>query len=474
MLDFSDFPSIKSPIGFFEEISKIPHGSGNTKGIADYIEKFAKERGLFCVRDSLDNIIIRKPATPGYESKPGVIFQGHTDMVAEKTPNANIDMQKEGLRLYRDGDFLRAEGTTLGGDDGIAVSYALAVLDADDIEHPEFEAVFTTDEEVGLTGAKGIDLSPLHGRMLINIDCDHEGTFTVGCAGGIRADISLPVTRENFSGYAYRITLGGLLGGHSGGDIDKGRQNAIKYLSYRLSLIPDARLTAFSGGNADNAIPRDADATVILASPISEEIHTKLLSETKKIKDCEPSATLDITEIDAQDIPLSAESSAKILSLITAEPNGVIGMSEDIEGLVETSLNLGIARLENNVMKIAYALRSSVETKKAELADRVQKIAESFGATVEWRGDYPGWAYRKDSYLRDKMSEVYRDMYGEDPRVIAIHAGLECGILIDKLPELDCVAFGPDNFDIHTPNEHLVLPSYARVWEYLKELLKRI
>ncbi len=472
MIDISDFKSAESPFRFFEEFSKIPRGSGNTRAIADYLSDFGKKRGLFVYRDEKDNVVIRKPATKGYENKPAVIFQGHTDIVAEKAQNVNIDMQSEGLSLYRDGDFLRARGTTLGADDGVAMAYALAVLDSGDIEHPEFEAVFTSDEEIGLLGATALDTSVLRGKMLINIDSDEEGIFTAGCAGGARVDINLPISSSEYAGEVYRLTLSGLRGGHSGVEIDKGRVNAIKAIAQTLSLIPGLRLISLTSGNADNAIPRDGEAT--FGAKLSDDIKEKLLTDAKRFVTGEDGAVFTLEKSDSSLIALNAAASANILSLIISLPNGVTRMSEDIEGLVETSLNMGIARLSESEFALTQSVRSAKGAEKEKLISLIKEIAESHGACVSVRGEYPAWEYRKSSHLRDVMCKTYRDMYGKEPIVVTIHAGLECGIFSDKIEGLDCISIGPDNHDIHTPEERLSLPSFARVWEYLTEVLKNL
>ncbi len=474
MIDIGDLKSIEAPIKFFEEISKIPRGSGNTKEIADYLVNFANQRELYHFRDEYDNVIIRKKASPGYESKPTIIFQGHTDMVTEKLQNVNIDMKNEGVRLFRDGDFLRAHGTTLGGDDGIAVAYALAVLDSDSIKHPNFEALFTSDEEIGLVGATALDTSYLEGQMLINIDSDEEGVFTVGCAGGVRADVVLPINRVPATEKIYKLSLYGLAGGHSGIEINKGRENAIKKLAEMLYILPGLRLITLFGGNADNAIPRDAEAIFTLPRKITDSELAGIKRIVNSLKKLEPSAEYSLCEAESEKIPLDRISSAKTLSLIRCEPSGVVSMSKDIEGLVETSLNLGIARLDNESLTLSYSVRSSVTQCKHEICERIRQIGEGHGASVAYRSDYPAWEYKKESYLRNIMCSVYESMYGKPPKVITIHAGLECGILADKIPGLDCVSIGPDNFDIHTPSEHLSLSSVARVWEYLIEVLRKI
>ena len=473
MLDFSDFPSSEKALKFFEEFSKIPRGSGNTKAIADYLVNFANARGLEVMRDGSDNVIIRKPATAGYENKPGVIFQGHTDIVALKTPDCPIDMEKEGLQLYRDGDLLRARGTTLGGDDGVAMAYAMAILDSDDIEHPEFEAVFTSDEEIGLLGASALDGSLLHGRMLINIDSDEEGIFTAGCAGGARIDISLPVKAKTHIGNIYTLTVSGFKGGHSGVEIHKNRANAIKTVAEILADLESTRLGKISGGSADNAIPSDATVTFTTKSSIFE-ISEAINKAKEALPESESDAKFNIEMKLSSAKLMSIEDSANIIALLRDMPNGVTRMSEDIEGLVETSLNMGIIKLDSKALELTISVRSAKGEEKAKLIEKIKEISADHGAAVGVRGEYPAWEYRKESHLRDVMCQVYRDMYGKDATVVTIHAGLECGIFSDKIEGLDCVSIGPDNRDIHTPDERLSLSSFNRVYEYLINVLKNI
>lgn len=465
----------RSVFRFFLEISEIPRGSGNTAPIADYLVNFAKERGLYVRRDSADNVIIRKAATEGYERRPTVIFQGHTDIVAEKLQTLDKDMTREGVEVYRDGDFLRARGTTLGGDDGVALAYALAVLDSTDIPHPEFEAIFTSDEEVGLLGAVALDTSDIRGRMMINIDSDDEGVFTVGCAGGMRVDLSLSTKREACEGTRYKITVSGLLGGHSGVEIDRGRENAIKILGETLGSLGDKiRLISLSGGNADNAIPRECEATVVASTPINNDELSLIESIKNTYIKTENDIMITVCECNGDVLALDEESTRAAVSLITSEPSGVIAMSEDIPGLVETSLNMGIARLTEGELSLSFSIRSAKAAEKAALGERVRAIAAKHGAASSEHGSYPAWEYRKVSPLRDTMCRVYEKMYGKAPTVVTIHAGLECGIFSDKIEGLDCVSIGPDNFDIHTTEEHLSISSTERVWDYLKEVLKNI
>lgn len=472
MLNLSDFKSAERVFHFFEEISKIPHGSANTAKIADYLVDFATERKLYVRRDAANNVIIRKPATKDYEDRPTVIFQGHTDMVIAKLPELDKDMECEGLDLYVDGDFLRARGTTLGGDDGVAVAYALAVLDSEDIPHPEFEAIFTSDEEIGLLGAVALDTSDIRGKTMINIDSDSEGILTVGCAGGVRIDIKVPMRVTNSKEKATLIKVSGLAGGHSGIEINSGRENAIKILGEVLSELAKRysglAIYGIRGGNADNAIPRSAECLINRA--VDDDILSATVAKYKRV---EPDISIT-AESAADSFFYSAEDTGNLISLINEEPCGVIAMSKDISGLVETSLNLGIIESECDFASLAFSLRSAKGAEKDNLATRVTKIAEKHGATHFSHGAYPAWEYRKESHLRDVMCEVYRKMYGKDARVITIHAGLECGIFSDKIDGLDCVSIGPDNYDIHTTEEHLSISSTMRVWEYLKEVLKSI
>ena len=473
MLDFSNYPSSEKALRFFEEFSKIPRGSGNTGPIAEYLVAFANARGLEVIRDGSDNVIIRKGATPGYEDRPGVIIQGHTDIVALKEPGCPIDMEKEGLDLYIDGDNLRARGTTLGADDGVAMAYALAILDSSDVAHPELEAVFTSDEETGLLGATALDASVIHGRMLINIDSDEEGIFTAGCAGGGRIDVSLPVKAKTHIGRIFSLSITGLKGGHSGVEIHKNRANAIKIGAEILSGLEKLRLGKTVAGSADNAIP--SDFTVIFSTSSHIFDISNVINEVKERlpeDECDAKFSIDMSISSAK--LLSVEDSANILALINEMPNGVTRMSEDIEGLVETSLNMGIIKLGDKQLDLTISVRSAKGVEKAKLIERIREVAEGHSATVGVRGEYPAWEYRKNSPLRDVMCRVYKDMYGKDATVVTIHAGLECGIFSDKIEGLDCISMGPDNRDIHTPDERLSLSSFERVYEYLINVLKSI
>lgn len=474
MLNIPEYKDAEKVFQYFEEISRIPHPSTKTEKIADYLVDFAKTRGLFYSRDAANNVIIRKPATPGYEDRPTVIIQGHTDMVADKVPECEIDMEKDGLEIYRDGDLIRAKGTTLGGDDGVAIAYALAILDSSDIEHPEIEALFTSDEEIGLIGATALDAGELRGKIMVNIDSDEEGVFTVGCAGGLRMDIDLPVMREDKeSDNLYSIGITGLLGGHSGTEIDKNRANAIKLLCDIVGNANGIKLVDITGGNADNAIPRLARCVVSLEDP-KYTVNNLIPAMLEKYKETEPDISISFEKVEGPAHAITNTDSAKIFKLIKKMPSGVYKMSADIEGLPETSSNLGIIKTEVDRVKLSVSVRSSKNSEKAALCKRIRENSEGYGAKVSERGEYPAWEYKKDSRLREVMKDVYTEMYGKEPEIVVIHAGLECGIFSEKISGLDCVSIGPDNRDIHTPDERLSISSTARVWEYLKRVLKKI
>jgi dipeptidase D len=471
----------KNVFRFFEEIAGIPHGSGNVGQISDYLADFAAQRGLFCIQDELKNIIIVKEATPGYEEEPVVILQGHMDMVAVSKPECGIDMKKEGLRLAVRGDEIYAEGTSLGGDDGIAVAYALALLDSDTVSHPRLEVIITVDEEVGMDGARGIDLSMLKGSRMVNLDSEEEGIFLTSCAGGARVKCHMPLAFAQREGIAVEISLGGLQGGHSGGEIHKERGNANCLLGrflYRLTEKTAVGIAQLAGGLADNAIPREARAVLVVDAQdafrvleLAGEMEAQIRGELSA-KD--PGVFLK-AEAGARGsyLCVTAQDTARAAAFLCALPNGVQAMSADMPGLVETSLNLGILKCEKEELTAEFAVRSSVESAKYALIDKVCAVAGLAGCTPVVSGDYPGWKYRKDSPLREKMVSLYREMYGTEPKVEAIHAGLECGILGSKIRDLDCVSMGPDMHGIHTTEETLSVSSVRRVWEYLVKLLEK-
>ena len=465
--------------GYFEEICAIPHGSRNTKMISDYLVGFAKEHNLAYIQDEMNNVILFAPGTCGMEDRPPVILQGHIDMVCEKEVSCPIDMATEGLDVTHDGTFVYAKGTTLGGDDGIAAAMALALLADDTIPHPPLEVVMTTEEEIGLLGATAIDLSQLQGRTLINLDSETEGVFTVSCAGGCTACITLPVERRAVYGPCIRLTVDGLQGGHSGADIHLKRANADKIMGEFMSRIQKLMplcLTSLSGGTKDNAIPRSCQATLVAMGINLERINdiAAALQEEVRANYDEPDTTVQAFDVDALGgNSLSTESTAKVISLLCSAPNGVQKWSADIEGLVQTSLNMGIAKLGDR-FSATFSVRSSVNSEKQEVLDQLKALADMLDAAYSQDGEYPAWEYRKESHLRDTMVRIYREMFAQEPKVEAIHAGLECGLFSQKLPDLDCVSIGPNILDIHTTRERLEIASTERVWKFLLEVLKNL
>lgn len=461
---------------YFEEISAIPHGSGNTERLREFLITFAKEHGLSCYSDPLGNVLIKKNASPGYEHAMPIILQGHTDMVCEKTPDAKTDMAKEGIRLRVSGDFAYAEGTTLGADNGIGIAMMLSLLDGE-YDHPPIEAVFTNDEEIGMLGAMAFDPSVLSGKRLINLDSEDEGVFTVSCAGGNRTTLSLPVSRSRFSGRFYKITLSGLTGGHSGTEIHKKRANANRLLGSLLTQLNDLqplRIHSFNGGKKDNAIPVEAEAIIAVENPLSEDVTGSLFYGIKsRYLNSDPEMTVTVSPCNGEDALDSADTQ-KILRLLSDTPDGVIRMSRDIKGLVETSLNLGIFRMNETLAEATFCLRSSVDREKERLTERLRKLASEIGASVRITGDYPGWSYRKDSPLRDIFTQTFYEQYGHEAKIEAIHAGLECGVFVGKIPGLDCLSFGPTLSDVHTYREKMSLSSVERTWNLLLAILKKM
>ena len=465
---------------YFEEMCQIPHGSRNLQKISDYFVKFAKEKNLEYVQDEALNVIIKKPASKGYENCPPVIIQGHMDMVAVKKPDCDIDLMTEGLKPMTDGKFVWAQGTSLGGDDGIAVAYALAILEADDIKHPALEVIITTDEEIGMDGAIALDTSDIKGRRMLNIDSEAEGELLVSCAGGMRVNCHLPIKKENKTGLRYRLTIDGLQGGHSGVEIHKERGNAnciLGRILYELENVTDIQVISANGGLADNAIPRQA----VLECMISEQSKEMFVSTVIELETAikqelltkDKNFFVEIKSLGIGDAEvLDKASTLKMAYLLMSLPNGVCAYSADIEGLVQTSLNLGMLKMEEEELVLTFALRSSLESEKKVLGQKLDAITKLVGGYTVISGEYPGWAYKEDSYLREHMKKVYCDMYQKDPNIVAIHAGLECGILSGKLEGLDCVSFGPNLYDIHTTEERMEVASVKRTWDYLLKVLE--
>ncbi len=469
----------ESVFRYFEEICAIPHGSRNTKAISDYLVSFAKAHGLRYRQDESNNVVIFAPGTCGLEDHESVILQGHMDMVCEKDAGCPLDMAADGLDVTHDGCCIFAKGTTLGGDDGIAVAYALAILDDNTIAHPPLEVIITVDEEIGMLGAAAMDLADVKGRTMLNLDSEDEGIFTVSCAGGATCTVSLNAERKAVYGPCVRLSVEGLRGGHSGAEIHKNRANANKVMGDflgRIQKLMPLCLTSFSGGSKDNAIPRACQATVVAMGIGLERINdiaAQLQQEVRETYD-EPEALVQAFDVDALGgNALTTAATADVISLLCAAPNGVQAYCPDMPELVQTSLNLGIAKLGDR-FTATFSVRSSVNAEKEGLITKLKELADFYNGTYSQSGTYPAWEFKKDSRLRDVMVPIYTRMFGKEPKVLAIHAGLECGLLGDKLPGLDCVSIGPQMHDIHTSREKLEIASTKRTWDFLLEVLKAL
>ena len=467
---------------YFEEICSIPHGSSNTKKISDYLVTFAREHDLRYIKDQSNNVIIFKDGTPGYEASAPVMLQGHMDMVCEKDKDCNIDFERDGLELVLKDGIISANGTTLGGDDGIAVAYALAILDSSDIPHPPLEAVFTVDEEIGMLGAAAIDCSPLKSKIMLNLDSEDEGYLLVSCAGGVTAASHIPAADKTLMS----INISGLLGGHSGVEIDKNRANAnilFGRILYTLNKKLSFNLVSIEGGLKDNAIVKTAVAVIAVNESDIQTVKDcvshleSLFKHEYVVSDPDIKVAAEITdsssEAAANDMMDNISTNHVIAALVNM-PYGIQGMSSNIEGLVESSLNLGILKTTDTEVVLSYCVRSSIASRKQEMLDKITSLTELLSGYVTLTGDYPAWEYRQDSPLRDLMKDIFTEQYGREPVIQALHAGVECGLFAGKIPDLDCVSFGPDMKDIHTTNESMDVESVKRTWEYTLEILKRL
>lgn len=467
---------------YFKKISQIPHGSGNCGMLADYCLNFAQEHNLRAVKDSFGNVVIFKDGTKGYENSEPIILQGHLDMVCEKSPNCKIDMEKEAISLVTDGEFLSADGTTLGGDDGIAIAYMLALLASDDIPHPPIEALMTIDEEIGLRGARELQDGLLKGRRLINIDSEEEGILTVGCAGAVRAEGTLPLMFESTSDkLAVKISVGGLNGGHSGIDINLPRQNACKVLANFLGELQkdfSIRICDIQSGGRLNVIPQTANAIICINKANAEELSTSIAKMDAWLKEkcasTEPNAFVTAEICETPNQCTSEDSTSNLIQVLIESPNGVFATNKYYPDQVETSLNLGSVQIENNTLKCGFMIRSNIDKGKEMLADKVKSVFQSCLGQVKFSDSYSAWEYNPNSPLRDIMAQVYTEMYGNSPKISTIHAGLECGILSEKLPNTDMISIGPTMYAVHTPNEKLDIASVERCWQYLLLVLKNL
>ncbi len=469
----------KKVFQYFEEICQIPHGTFNTKEISDYCVAFAKERNLEVIQDEANNIIIKKPGTAGYENSEPVILQGHVDMVCEKRPESNHDFKKDPLQLFVEDGYVKAKDTTLGADNGIAVAMIMAILDSDDIPHPPIEALFTVDEEIGMGGAYAVDLSVLKGHKLINIDSEEEGYLTTGCAGGVRIRTELKLQREEKTGTVVAIRIHGLQGGHSGSEIDKQRGNAHKMMGRLLNEVLEQvefQLVEIGGGSADNVIAMEDTARILVNSNDAAKVE-KIVAGMKEAFDNEflgdeDGLKVDFTNEGEKTVKvMTKEETTKAVYYLTVVINGVQGFSRKLEGLVQTSLNMGRVETEEEVVRFFHMIRSSVNSEKESTRKAVETLAKLIGAESECDSDYPAWEFRPESELRKVMEEQYKAMYKEDPVVMAIHAGLECGLFLGKREDFDCVSLGPNLWDVHSFNERLEIASTERTFEYIKNVL---
>ncbi len=464
---------------YFEEICSIPHGSGDMEKIADYCVEFAKSHSLEYVKDGANNVVIYKNATAGYENAEPVILQGHLDMVCQQTEDRNIDFATDGLDIFVDGDFVKARGTTLGADNGIAIAMVLAILESDEYRHPRIEAVFTTDEEIGMVGATKLDMSLLSAKKMINIDSEEENAVTVSCAGGSDFKVNLPIRRIKKSGTEVTVILKGLKGGHSGIEIDKGRVNANMLAGRFLNSLAksvDFEIISIDGGDKGNAIPNlckirlcvyDTEKFVNEAEKELEIIKNEI---SERERDFSPIINFgESAEFDVFDNELKSD---LIFALLCA-PNGIIEMSASIKGLVETSLNLGILATDNDEITMLFTLRSNKKSAHTALENKLKGFFAKLPCTIEASGHYPPWEFKKNSKLQRLYVDTYKKITGIEPSVEAIHAGLECGIFYSAIDGLDCISIGPDLFDVHTVNEKMSISSTEKIFNVLINLLAK-
>ena len=467
---------------YFEEISGIPRGSYNVKAVSDYCVGVAKSLGLEVRQDEAFNVIIKKPASEGYGPSPALMIQGHLDMVCVHDADYPIDMEKEPIKLIVEDGFVRADHTTLGGDDGIAVAMGLAILEDETLEHPDLEVVFTTEEEVGMDGVIALDVSDLKASYLLNLDSEKEGQFLAGCAGGCKAAAAFSFLAEDVKGEVISLSISGLAGGHSGDEIDKCRASAIMLLGRVLGEMQKAapfRIIRISGGEKDNAIPVDSCAQIVAdpenADAILKAVKRIAVSIAAEFRTADPGICIKAqkegqAEVQAFD-PVFTDN---MIFMLLEVPNGIQTMSADLPGLVESSLNLGILRTEKEKVTMTWAVRSSVKSLKELICDKLERLTLRVGGEITWHGDYPEWTFNPDSRICRLCSEVYKEQTGKDAEIATIHAGLECGLLSEKMPKLDMVSMGPNIYAIHTSREHMDIASVERSYRLVQEVIRRI
>ncbi|MFV0441869.1 MAG: aminoacyl-histidine dipeptidase [Lachnospirales bacterium] len=474
----------KKVMHFFEELSGIPRGSYNEKAASDYVKQFALDRNLEVVQDELFNVVIKKPGTKGKENNETVMLQGHLDIVCEKNKDTDHDFLKEGIKLKVDGDWISGTGTTLGADNGVAVAISMAILDSVDLEHPPLEVVLTSQEETGMGGALALDTDILKSTKMINIDTDTEGVFLTSCAGGTKSKGILKIDyvdidKSKFQGYALEVK--GLKGGHSGAEIDQQRGNANK-LAFRImqKIQDNSNLYIYNvdGGAKDNAIPRECLVAFMLDNNDVDKVKTlvdKLSQDIKKEFSVQDSGLeITLTESECVDKGFSKENTIALINAMKLLQNGVISMSMNIKGLVETSNNVGVVKLEDGKVVITSALRSAVLSKKEAVKDMITLVYDTFGFESEFFGDYPAWEYKAESELRPFVAKAYEELFGTEPEFAAIHAGLECGLIIGKMPNLDIIATGATIVGAHTPEEKVSISSIDKAYKLIVNLLSKL
>ncbi len=467
--------SINRILEIFSDISAVPRGSGNTGKIAEFCVAFAEKNSLKYLRDASDNIIIFKNGTKGYENSDPVILQGHLDMVCQKEPSCKINFETDKITLLRDGDLLSAKGTTLGADNGIAVAMIMAILESDNIPHPPIEAVFTSDEEIGMIGALALDMSLLKSKKMINLDGEEADTVIVSCAGGRDVVLKTPVIREKAEGYIAEIDIKGLKGGHSGVEINSGRVNANILAGRFLNHISSPfEIISLNGGDKSNAIPNSCEIKLCIEQKEEFLKEAKNYLETIKleISDREPDFSPEITISDKSEcLVLKKDLKEKLIYIMATTFNGVIDFSVTIKGLVETSLNFGILKTDENELEIVFSLRSNKETAMEALTERLVTFLSYLSDNIKVSGYYPPWEYNRNSKLQEQYKEIYKRKFKEYPKIEAIHAGLECGVFASSIENLDCIAIGPNMWEVHTFNEKLSISSTEMIFELLCEIL---
>ena len=468
----------------FDEITKVPRPSCHEEQIRTFLLDFAKKHGVEAVTDACGNVVMRKPATKGHENAPTVVLQSHMDMVCEKNSGVEHDFMKDPIQTYIDGDWVKAKGTTLGADNGIGMAAAMAVMIDKDLVHGPVEALFTINEEIGLEGAQNLGKDMIKGTMLLNLDSEDDGEIFVGCAGGIDTTAIFTYKRslspENF--IFMKVKVSGLLGGHSGSDINAGRANANKVIDrfiWECSQRWDIEVAEFDGGNLRNAIPREAHAVFGVHSDHEREVVRHLNKYTEEIineyKAVEPSIKLEVEKVEKPEYCIDSETSLRLVRALYSAPHGVYSMSADLEGLVETSTNLAAVKMmEDNKIKVTTSQRSSVESRKNDIAGQVEAHFQLAGAEVSHSDGYPGWAPNMESPIMKISADAYEELFGVKPAIKAIHAGLECGLFLSKYPNLDMVSFGPTMTGVHSPDEQLLIPTVDKFWQHLCRVLEKV